>query len=389
MNIHEYQSKRLLAQAEIPVPKGIFARSVTEATFAYRRLRSPVAVVKAQVHAGGRGKAGGVKLVHSVDETHEVADAMLGSTLITEQSGGCGKVVHGVYVEAGCDIDKEYYLSLAVDRASSNICLLFSQQGGMNIEEVAEKSPDALLRLYLDIDRGFLPHHSWALQESGVPPAEIKELDSVIRKLWSLFLRFDLQLIEINPLCVLKGGGLLALDAKFDFDDNALWRHSEIEDLRDYKEEDPSELEASQYGLSYVGLAGNIGCLVNGAGLAMATMDIIKLHGGEPLNFLDVGGGASAQQVRQAFRLILSESRLAAILVNIFGGIMHCDVIAQGLVSAVQESALKVPVVIRLEGTRVEEGREILRASGLPLTTVTSMEEGAKQVVKLARSSST
>ena len=387
MNIHEYQGKALLKEAGVAVLPGVFARSALEVQYAYHRLRSPVAVIKAQVHAGGRGQGGGIKLVKSAAEAKEVAENMLGSTLVTHQSGAAGKVVHGVYVEAGCDIDKEYYLSLAVDRKYSRIALLFSQQGGMNIEEVAAENPQALAKLYLDIDQGFLPHHSWALRAAGVPAAEIKELTGVICKLWKLFLKYDLQLIEINPLCVLKGGGMVALDAKFDFDDNALFRHHHIEDLRDLKEEDPLELEASQHGLSYVGLEGNIGCLVNGAGLAMATMDIIKLHGGEPLNFLDVGGGASAQQVGQAFRLILAEPTLAAILVNIFGGIMHCDVIAQGLVDAVQDmGSLKVPVVIRLEGTRVEEGRKILQNSGLPLTTVSSMAEGAEQVVKLATS---
>lgn len=385
MNIHEYQAKALLKQAGVPVLRGLYAQTPHEAQFAFHRLKSKISVVKAQVHTGGRGQAGGVKLVRSAEEAYDVSKAMLGSTLITRQSGPKGKVVHGVYVESGCEIAKEYYLSLAVDRRNAKITLLFAKEGGVHIEELAAEKPDELVRLSLDINHGLLPHHVWALQEHGIPQKEIPGLSDMIKKLWGLFVGYDLQLIEINPLCVLTDGTLIALDAKFEFDGNALPRHPDIEDLRDIKEEDQRELKASQYGLSYVGLNGNIGCLVNGAGLAMATMDIIKLHGGEPLNFLDVGGGASAEQVGHAFRLILAEPTLKAILVNIFGGIMHCDVIAQGLVVAARDTSLKVPLVIRLEGTRVKEGRQILADSKLPLTSVTSLAEGAEKVVTLTQ----
>lgn len=386
MYIHEYQAKKILRAAGIPVADGHLAESAMEAEFAYRRLRSSVAVVKAQVHAGGRGEGGGVKLVRSPKEAYKVANAMLGSKLVTKQTGDEGKTVHSVYVEAGLAIEDEAYLCLSVDRSSSKIALLYSGEGGMDIETVAEKHPEKIAKLVIDPDIGFRSYHSWHLKhKTDLDSALMKPLSNLISKLLDVFKRHDLLQLEINPLAVVEGGEYQVLDAKFDFDDNALFRHPEIVDLRDLKEENPSELEASKYGLSYVGLTGNIGCLVNGAGLAMATMDIIKLRGGEPLNFLDVGGGASKEQVKSAFHLILKEPGLKAILVNIFGGIMHCDVIASGIVDAAAELDLSVPLVVRLEGTNVKLGRQILENSQLKLHTVSSMDEGAKKVVELAK----
>ena len=386
MYIHEYQAKQLLAEAGLPTAKGYVASSAIAAEFAYLRLKSPVAVIKAQVHAGGRGEGGGVRLVKSAAEAAAVTDAMLGSTLVTKQTGAEGKVVHQVYVESGCDIKGEAYLCLSVDRATAQIVLMYSTEGGMDIETVAEQHPEKLVKLIIDPVLGFRSYHLWQLHHHAqIPQAQLGALNDVITKLVAMFVRYDLLQLEINPLALLSNDTYLILDAKFDFDDSALFRHPDIVDLRDYKEENPSELEASKFGLSYVGLDGNIGCLVNGAGLAMATMDIIKLHGGEPLNFLDVGGGASKDQVRSAIGLILKEPKLKAILVNIFGGIMHCDVIAQGIVDSVQElGGLPVPLVVRLEGTHVELGRKILQESQLELVTVASMDEGAQKVVELA-----
>lgn len=386
MYIHEYQAKQLLAAAGLPVAKGFLATTATEAEFAYLRLQSDVAVIKAQVHAGGRGEGGGVRLVRSAAEAATVAEGMLGSTLVTKQTGGEGKLVHAVYVEAGCEIASEAYVSLSVDRASAQIMLMYSAAGGTDIETVAAEHPEKIIQLMIDPAGGFKTYHLWQLQHRAQVPADLlKPLAQLITGLTEVFVKYDLQQLEINPLALLSNGRYLVLDAKFDFDDNALFRHPEIVDLRDYKEENPRELEASKYGLSYVGLEGNIGCLVNGAGLAMATMDIIKLRGGEPLNFLDVGGGASKEQVKNAIGLILKEPQLKAILVNIFGGIMHCDIIAQGIVDSVQElGGLKVPLVVRLEGTHVELGRQILKDSQLELVTVASMDEGAQKVVELA-----
>ena len=386
MYIHEYQAKKILGAAGIPVADGHLAESAIEAEFAYRRLGSSVAVVKAQVHAGGRGEGGGVKLVNSPEEAYAVADAMLGSKLVTKQTGDEGKTVHSVYVEAGLAIKDEAYLCLSVDRSSSKIALLYSGEGGMDIETVAEKHPEKIARLVIDPGTGFRSYHIWQLKHKiDLNPVLMKPLSDLISQLLDIFKRHDLLQLEINPLAVVEGGEYRVLDAKFDFDDNALFRQPEMGDLRDLKEENPSELEASKYGLSYVGLTGNIGCLVNGAGLAMATMDIIKLRGGEPLNFLDVGGGASKEQVKSAFHLILKEPGLKAILVNIFGGIMQCDVIASGIVDAAGELGLSVPLVVRLEGTNVELGRQILENSQLKLHTVSSMDEGAKKVVELAK----
>ena len=392
MYIHEYQAKKLLSEAQLPVAQGYVANSPVEAEFAFRKLMkySKVAVIKAQVHAGGRGEGGGVKLVKSPEEAYEVATALIGSTLITRQTGSTGKKVHTLYVEAGCEIKQESYLCFSVDRATSKIVLLYSREGGMDIEDVAQKSPEKLLRLSIDPDLGIRPYHIWQLQYiTQMPLSLIPSLRQLLEGLFKVFVQFDLMQLEINPLAQLADNSLLILDAKFDFDDNALFRHPQITDLRDYKEEDASELEASKHGLSYVGLDGDIGCLVNGAGLAMATMDIIKLHGGKPLNFLDVGGGASKDQVKNAIDLIQGEPGLKAILVNIFGGIMHCDVIAEGLVSSVRElGGLQVPLVVRLEGTRVAEGCRILEESGIEVILVSSMDEGAKKVVELATENS-
>lgn len=386
MYIHEYQAKQLLKHAGVPVAPGYFATSAVEAEFAYLRLKSKVVVIKAQVHAGGRGEGGGVRLVKSPSEAAAVAGEMLGSTLVTKQTGESGKVVHGVYVEAGCDIKSEAYLCLSVDRCQARMTLLYSQEGGMDIETVAEQQPEKLIRLSCDPATGFKSYHLWQLaDQASILHHQLPKLSQLISQLVDMFIKFDLMQLEINPLATLTSGEYLILDAKFDFDDNALFRHPQIMNLRDYKEENPRELEASKYGLSYVGLDGNIGCLVNGAGLAMATMDIIKLRGGEPLNFLDVGGGANKDQVKQAIGIILREPRLKAILVNIFGGIMHCDVIAQGIVDSVKElGGLTVPLVVRLAGTHVELGRKILDDSGLKVVSVESMDEGAQKVVELA-----
>ncbi|MFK7873143.1 MAG: ADP-forming succinate--CoA ligase subunit beta [Oligoflexales bacterium] len=384
MNIHEFQAKGLYHKYGIPAPKGFLARNETEAEFAFRRLKSPVAVVKAQVHAGGRGKAGGVKLVRSADECREVTKEMLGMTLVTHQTGPEGKVVGSVYVEAGSDIKDEYYLAMLVDRETASIAIMFSQEGGMDIEEVAEKTPEKIVNIYIDPTVGLQAFHLRQLgAKSGLPKDQQKKLSHVVKKLYHMFTDLDCALLEINPLILTGEGDMLALDGKLNFDDNALYRHPEIEGMRDFNEEDSREVEASKYGLSYIGLDGNIGCLVNGAGLAMATMDIIKHYSGDPANFLDVGGGATEEMVRNAFRIILQDEHVKGIFVNIFGGIMQCDVIARGVVAASKDLGLKVPLSVRLEGTNVEEGRKILQESGLEIIAAKDMADGAKRIVEV------
>ena len=353
-----------------------------------RRLKNPVCVVKAQVHAGGRGKGGGVKLVKSPEECAKVAEEMIGMTLVTPQTGPEGKKVHSVYIEAGSEIDKEYYLALTVDRENSSVAVMMSTEGGMDIEEVAKKSPEKIVTIAVDPVSGLSGHHLRAINFGlgfAKDKALAKKVSVVVTKLYNMFLKYDYSLIEINPLVQTKSGDLLALDGKMNFDDNALFRHVDIEAMRDFREEDPREIEASKYGLNYIGLDGDIGCMVNGAGLAMATMDIIKLHGGEPANFLDVGGGATKEMVTNAFRLLLSDSQVKCILVNIFGGIMRCDVIAEGVIAAAKELGMKVPLVVRLEGTNVEQGRKMLEESDLKLITATDMTDAASKAVQAAR----
>jgi len=387
MNIHEFQAKKLFADNGVPVPEGYLATSGIEAEFAMRRLGCPVAVVKAQVHAGGRGKGGGVKLVKSPDECRTVAEKMIGMNLVTPQTGAEGKLVRKVYIEAGSDIDKEYYIALVLDRETASVCVMFSTQGGMDIEEVARTSPDKIVKIFIDPTIGLqgfqLRQLTFGLKLNAT---ESKELTGFVKKLYAMFMKYDYSLLEINPLIVTKQGKMLALDGKMNFDDNALFRHKDIEAMRDFTEEDEREIEASKYGLNYIGLSGNIGCLVNGAGLAMATMDIIKSSGGEPANFLDVGGGASEEMVRNAFRILFSDKHVKAVFVNIFGGIMKCDIIAEGIVNAAKELGLKIPLVVRLEGTNVDKGKKILETSGLKIIPAEDMGDGARKAVEAAKS---
>jgi succinyl-CoA synthetase beta subunit len=386
MNIHEFQAKQLYQQNGVPCPEGFIARSGIEAEFAFRRLGGKIAVVKAQIHAGGRGKAGGVKLVKSAEEAHQVADKMIGMRLITPQTGPEGKLVRKVYVEAATEIDKEWYCAFTVDRESATVALMVSTEGGMDIEEVAHKSPEKICTLRIDPTIGLKPFHLRQVNRQLAISGDLsKEMASFLQKSFQMFLKYDMSLLEINPLVVTKQGRLIALDGKMNFDDNALFRHLDIETLRDFEEEDPRELVASKYGLSYVGLEGNIGCMVNGAGLAMATMDIIKLCGGQPANFLDVGGGATKEMVTNAFKILLADPKVKAVFVNIFGGIMRCDVIADGVISAAREMGIKIPVIVRLEGTNVELGRRMLEESGLKLVAAKSMNDGAKLAVEAAR----
>ena len=387
MNIHEYQAKQLFVLNGVPTtPPGFLCRSPLEAEFAFRRLGSPVCVVKAQVHAGGRGKAGGVKLVKTPEDAAEVTQKMLGMRLVTPQTGAEGKLVRTVYVEPGTEIDKEYYLAFLLDRSTASIAVMFTTEGGMDIEELAEKHPEKIVKFQIDSSIGVMPYQLRLVASTMKLPKEImSQLGEIIKKIYPMFGKYDMSLLEVNPLVLNKQGKLLALDGKMNFDDNALFRHREIEAMRDLYEEDEKELQASKYGLNYVHLEGNIGCLVNGAGLAMATMDIIKLHGGNPANFLDVGGGATKEQVRDAFKILLSDSSVKAIFVNIFGGIMRCDTIAEGVIAAAKELAIKVPVVVRLEGTNVEQGRKLLETSGLKLMAATDMTDGAKKAVAAAK----
>jgi succinyl-CoA synthetase beta subunit len=382
MNIHEYQAKELLAKFGVAVPAGAVAYTAPEAVAAARRLGGEAWAVKAQIHAGGRGKAGGVKLARSEDAVAAATREMIGSKLVTHQTGPEGRKVKRVYVEAACDIARELYLAISIDRHSGRITLIGAAEGGMEIEELAVRAPQKIQRAAVDPASGLSPFHGRRLAFGlGLAGKQVEGLVKLLAALYRVFTELDAALIEINPLVVTGAGELLALDAKISFDDNALFRHPDIEALRDEDEEDPIELEAGRHALNYVKLDGNIGCMVNGAGLAMATMDIIKLYGGHPANFLDVGGGATKERVTVAFKLILSDANVEAILVNIFGGIMRCDVIAEGIVSAAREVNLHVPLVVRLEGTNVELGRRILSQSGLPLTAAEDFEDAARKVV--------
>ena len=386
MNIHEYQAKAVLREFGVPVPRGIPAMSVDEAIKAAKELGGPVWVVKAQIHAGGRGKAGGIKVVKSVDEVKRQAERLLGATLVTHQTGPHGKEVHRLYIEEGSSIDREYYLSALVDRSTARVSFVASTEGGMEIEEVARTKPEKILSFSVDPATGFMAHHSHAVARAlGLSRELGKQADTTLPKLYQAFLAKDMNLLEINPLVVTKEGKLLCLDAKIGFDDNALYRHPDIAASRDPAEEDAKEIEASHYDLNYVALDGTIGCMVNGAGLAMATMDIIKLYGETPANFLDVGGGASKEKVTAAFKIITSDPHVRGILINIFGGIMRCDVIAEGVVAAVKEVGLRVPLVVRLEGTNVELGKEIIAKSNLNVTSADDLDDAARKIVEAVR----
>jgi succinyl-CoA synthetase beta subunit len=386
MNIHEHQAKAILAKYGAPTPRGQVAFTVDEAVAAAERLGGPVWVVKAQIHAGGRGKGGGVKLARSIDEVRGEAERMLGMTLVTHQTGPHGRVVRRLYIEEGADIARELYLSLLVDRATSRVSVVASTQGGMDIEAVAHDTPEKILTFSIDPATGPWPHHGLALAKALELTGEAaRQARSLLPALYKAFVGEDMSLLEINPLIVTGAGHLSVLDAKMGFDDNALYRHPEIQALRDLDEEDPKEIEASKYDLSYVALDGEIGCMVNGAGLAMATMDIIKLYGAEPANFLDVGGGASKEKVTAAFKIITADPKVKGILVNIFGGIMRCDIIAEGVVEAVRETGLAVPLVVRLEGTNVELGKSIIEGSGLNVIAADDLADGAEKIVRAVR----
>ncbi|HQT61293.1 MAG: succinate--CoA ligase subunit beta [Acidiphilium sp. 37-67-22] len=391
MNIHEYQAKELLKSYGVAVLDGHVAWTGEEAAEAARKLPGPIYVVKSQIHAGGRGAGhfkddpegkGGVRLAKSPEDVAAAAEAMLGNTLVTKQTGAAGRVVRRVYVEAGCDIKRELYLSLLVDRAKSEIVIMASTEGGMEIEEVAEKHPEKILRVAVDPASGISGFHARRLGFGlGLDATQMKAFAKFVNAMYKAFVALDCAIVEINPLVVTGAGEVVALDAKVSFDDNALYRHPDLEKLRDEAEEDPKELEAAKHSLNYVALDGSIGCMVNGAGLAMATMDIIKLYGAEPANFLDVGGGATKERVTAAFKIILSDPNVEGILVNIFGGIMRCDVIAEGVVAAAREVSLSVPLVVRLEGTNVQLGKDILSKSGLPIIAADNLADAAQKIV--------
>jgi succinyl-CoA synthetase beta subunit len=388
MNIHEYQAKAVLREFGAPVPRGVPAFTVEEAVKAAHDLGGPVWVVKAQIHAGGRGKAGGVKVVKSIEDVEREALRLLGSTLVTHQTGPHGKVVNRLYVEEGSAIERELYLSALVDRATSRVAFVVSTEGGMDIEEVARTHPEKILTFSVDPATGLMPQHvRRAAQVLGLAGDLAKQAGAVLAKLYEAFLAKDMSLLEINPLVVTKAGQLICLDAKIGFDDNALYRHADISALRDLTEEDDKEIEASKYDLNYVALEGTIGCMVNGAGLAMATMDIIKLYGAAPANFLDVGGGATKEKVAAAFKIITSDPRVKGILVNIFGGIMRCDVIAEGIVAAVKDVGLKVPLVVRLEGTNVDLGKKIIADSKLDVVSADDLDDAAQKIVAAVKGS--
>src|SRR5437870_11973988 len=386
MKIHEYQGKEILRQFGVPVPRGYPAFSVHEASEAAQKLGGPVWVVKAQIHAGGRGKGGGVKLARSLDDVKKLAGEIFGMQLKTHQTGPEGQKVRRLLDEEGADIKKEYYVAAVTDRATQKVAMMASSEGGMDIEEVAHATPEKIIKVFIDPLTGMTDAQGVELAEGiGVPdPSQAQAID-VFKKLYACYMATDSSLAEINPLILEGNGNIKALDAKFNFDSNALFRHPEIVAYRDLDEEDPAEIEASKFDLAYIQLDGNIGCLVNGAGLAMATMDIIKLYGGSPANFLDVGGGASTEKVTEAFKIMLKNPKLRAILVNIFGGIMKCDVIAQGVVTAAKQVGLKVPLVVRLEGTNVDLGKKILSESGLPIISGNDMGDAAKKVVAAAK----
>lgn len=382
MNIHEHQAKALLAEYGVPVPRGQAAFSVDEAVSAANELGGPVYVVKAQIHAGGRGKAGGVKVVKSLDEVADVAGEILGKTLVTHQTGPGGREVRRLYVEDGCDIADELYLSMLVDRGTSRITIIASSEGGMDIEEVAASQPEKILSLAIDPATGLQLHHMRRIVGIlGLSSDTAKQLPHFLHGIFTAFNALDASLVEINPLVVTGTGDLLALDSKMSFDDNALYRHPNVMELRDLSEEDPAEVRASEFDLNYIKLDGEIGCMVNGAGLAMATMDIIELNGASPANFLDVGGSATTERVTEAFKIILSDDNVKGILVNIFGGIMRCDIVAEGVVSAARTLGLDKPLVVRLEGTNVEEGKKIMAESGLSIIPADNLADAATKIV--------
>jgi succinyl-CoA synthetase beta subunit len=385
MKIHEYQAKSILARYGVAIPRGEVTDSPAEAREIAKRLGGR-AVVKAQIHAGGRGKAGGVKLAHSPEEAHDIVKRLVGSTLVTPQTGPGGRVVRKVLIEEALEIARELYLGVALDRSQGLPVVMVARSGGMEIEEVAAKDPSAIVREFGDPALGLFPFQARKLAFSlGLEGETLRKGTALMQALFRAYVETDASLAEVNPLLVTKGGDVLALDAKMTFDDNALFRHPNIKEMRDLSEEDPLEVEASRFGLNYIKLDGNVGCMVNGAGLAMATMDLVKLAGGEPANFLDVGGGANEEQVKNAFRIILSDKNVRAVLINIFGGIMRCDIIANGVVAAVREMGLSIPVVVRLEGTNVDQGKAILRESGLKIIPADGLADAAKKVVEAAR----
>jgi len=385
MKIHEYQAKSLLARYGVPIPRGTVAATADEARAAAQSLGGGTVVVKAQIHAGGRGKGGGVKLAKTPDEAAQMAGRMLGTTLVTYQTGPEGRLVSRVLVEEGLQMTRELYLGLVLDRSSGRPVLMVSQQGGVEIEKVAAETPERIHKAFVHPALGLQPFQARQLAFAlGLDGPRVGQAVTMMTALYQAFVATDASLLEINPLVVTASGQLLALDAKMNVDDNALYRHPDLKELRDLGEEEPLEIEASKFSLNYIKLDGTIGCMVNGAGLAMATMDIIKLAGGEPANFLDVGGGANAEQIRHAFRILMSDTNVKAVLINIFGGILRCDVLAEGLIAAVRELGVRVPIVIRMEGTNVERGKQMLRESGLNFTTADSMDEAAAGVVALA-----
>ena len=395
MNIHEYQGKQLLAKYGVSVPRGKVAFTVDEAMAAAEEMDGPVYVIKSQIHAGGRGAGrfqnnpggkGGVRVVNSIEELKKSAEEMLGHVLVTKQTGATGKEVKRLYIEEGCDISRELYLGILLDRETSRLTMMASTEGGMEIEEVAAATPEKILKIAIDPAVGFKGFHARELAFGlGLEGDQIKSAVKLMTSLYDAFVELDCSLVEINPLVVTGAGHVMALDAKVNFDDNALYRHADVMEMRDTDEEDEKEIEASKFDLSYISLDGSIGCMVNGAGLAMSTMDIIKLCGGEPANFLDVGGGATAEKVTAAFKIILSDPKVEGILVNIFGGIMRCDIIAEGVVTAAREVDIHVPLVVRLEGTNVEEGKQILAESGLPILSADDLGDAAEKVVKAVK----
>lgn len=386
MNIHEYQAKAVLREFGVPTPRGIAAFSVDEAVKAARELASPVTVVKAQIHAGGRGKAGGVKVVKAIEDVEKEAKRLLGSILVTHQTGPKGKEVHRLYIEEGSAIDREFYLSALVDRGTGRVSFVVSTEGGMDIEHVAAETPEKIVSFSVDPATGVMPHHGRRIAQAlGLKGDLAKQAESLVAKLYEAFLAKDMSMLEVNPLVVTKSGQLICLDAKISFDSNSLYRHPDIVALRDLTEEDEKEIEASKHDLNYIALDGTIGCMVNGAGLAMATMDIIKLYGESPANFLDVGGGASKDKVTAAFKIITADPNVKGILINIFGGIMRCDVIAEGVIAAVKEVGLPVPLVVRLEGTNVELGKKIIAESGLNVVSADDLDDAAQKIVKAVK----
>jgi len=383
MNIHEFQAKQVLGRFGVPVPKGQPASTPDEAAKAFESLGQPKAVIKAQIHAGGRGKAGGVKLISSAAEAREFATKILGKPLVTHQTGPEGRVVRRVYLEQASEVARELYLGMVVDRKSESVAVIASTEGGMEIEEVAAKTPDRIITMPVDPVIGLAGFQAREIAFAlGLRDKQVGQFSTLIAALYRAFIETDASLVEINPLVITKDGSVICLDAKMAFDDNALFRHPDIRELRDPNEEDPAEVEASKFDLSYVHLDGNIGCMVNGAGLAMATMDIVKYYGAEPANFLDVGGGANSQKVAAAFRILLADERVKAVLVNIFGGIMLCDVLAQGVVDAAREVKLNIPLVVRMEGTNVDKGKQILKDSGIKVIAANDMADAARRVVE-------